>query len=173
MSDLLAQSLIRSIPDFPKPGILFRDITPVLQNPNAFKQIIDLFAQYASEKSPDAIIGIESRGFVFGAPVALALGKPFVLIRKAGKLPSVTMQEEYALEYGSASIEIHKDALEKGSKVVIIDDLLATGGTAKAAASLLGKLDAIVAGYSFLIELSDLNGRRLLDGFDIQTLIKY
>jgi adenine phosphoribosyltransferase len=173
MPELLAKSLIRSIPDFPKPGILFRDITPVLENPAAFKQIIDQFALFASERNIDAVVGVESRGFVFGAPLALALGKPFVLIRKVGKLPFHTVKEEYELEYGSATIEVHEDALTAGSRAVIVDDLLATGGTAKAAGALLKKIGAEVAGYSFLIELTALGGREKLNEFDIQALLPY
>lgn len=153
MSDLLAASLIRTIPDFPKPGILFRDITPVLGNAAAFQEVVDCFVEGAQGRSPDVIVGIESRGFLFGVPVALALGLGFVPIRKVGKLPHQTVQEEYALEYGTAVVEVHRDAIRPGQRVLIVDDLLATGGTALASARLVEQLGGAVIGFSFLIEL--------------------
>jgi adenine phosphoribosyltransferase len=173
VTDLLAVKLIREIPDFPKPGILFRDITPVLSNPAAFQEVIDRFVEWAGVRSPDVIVGIESRGFVFGAPVALALGVGFVPVRKVGKLPFRTIREEYALEYGTNVVEIHNDAIRPGQRALIVDDLLATGGTAAASARLIEQLGGRVAGFSFLIELAGLDGRSVLEGHDLQTLISY
>ena len=170
---LLAEKLIRDIPDFPKPGILFKDITPVLQNYDAFNQVIDRFVAFASDLKPDMIVGIESRGFVFGAPVALAMGVGFVPVRKVGKLPYETIREEYALEYGTNVVEVHNDAVAPGQRVLIVDDLLATGGTARASARLMEKLGGRVVGFSFLIELSFLQGRQALAGYNINTLITY
>jgi len=173
MTHLLAASLIRDIPDFPKSGILFKDITPVLGNATAFQEVIDCFVEQAQGLSPDVIVGVESRGFLFGAPVALALGVGFVPVRKVGKLPAPTIQEEYALEYGTAVVEVHRDAIHPGQRVLIVDDLLATGGTAAAAASLVEKLGGKVAGFSFLIELGFLSGRRALSGYAVQSLLTY
>ena len=173
MSDLLAAKLIRDIPDFPKPGILFKDITPVLGDYVAFRQVVDHFIGWAAPKKPDVIVGVESRGFVFGAPVALAMGVGFVPIRKIGKLPHLTIQEEYALEYGSAVVEVHRDAIKPGQSVLIVDDLLATGGTASASARLVEGLGGTVAGFSFLIELTFLDGREKLSKYDVQALIHY
>ena len=170
---LLAESLIRDIPDFPKPGIVFKDITPILQSPEAFQEIIDRFVAMAGNVKPDVVVGIESRGFVFGAPVALALGASFVPIRKKGKLPHITLYEEYALEYGSATVEIHSDAISAGQRVLIVDDLLATGGTARAAAHLVERLGGEIASCVFVIELGFLNGRDILAGYDVQALINY
>ena len=173
MNKLLAQDLIRDVPDFPQPGILFKDITPVLQDPAAFQEVIDKFVEFASDRQPDVILGIESRGFLFGAPIALALGRPFVPIRKIGKLPFTTLREEYVLEYGTNAIEIHSDAVLPGQRALIVDDLLATGGTAAAAARLIEKLGGRVCGFEFLIELGFLDGRKILDGYDIDALIAY
>ncbi|MGI4790336.1 MAG: adenine phosphoribosyltransferase [Janthinobacterium lividum] len=173
MSKLLAASLVRDIPDFPKSGILFKDITPVLSNPAAFQEVIDCLVEQAENWVPDVIVGIESRGFIFGVPVALALSLPFVPIRKAGKLPAAREQEEYVLEYGTAVIEIHKDSLRPGQRVLIVDDLLATGGTASAAIRLVEKLGGKVAGLSFLIELGFLSGRDALSGYEVQSLLTY
>ena len=173
MTELLASQFIRDIPDFPKSGILFKDITPVLGNAAAFAEVIDHFVVEAQTSSPDVVVGIESRGFLFGAPVALALGVGFVPIRKVGKLPHDTLQEEYALEYGTAAVEIHRDAIQPGQRVLIVDDLLATGGTALAAAKLVEKLGGIVVGFSFLIELGFLPGRQALSGYSIQALVTY
>ena len=173
MAQLLAQKLIRDIPDFPQPGVLFKDITPVLGNGPAFQEVVDRFVEWAEPRSPDVIIGIESRGFVFGAPVALAMGLGFVPVRKVGKLPHTTIHEEYALEYGASAVEMHQDALNPGQRVLIIDDLLATGGTAAAAARLVQALGATVVGFSFLIELAFPRGRDKLSGHDIQALITY
>ena len=173
MSKILAASLVRDIPDFPKSGILFKDITPVLGNPEAFREVIAKLTEHGASLAPDIIAGVESRGFLLGAPVALALGIGFVPIRKAGKLPSETEREEYALEYGTAIIEIHKDALLAGQRVLIIDDLLATGGTAAASARLIEKLGGKVIGLSFLIELGFLPGREALTGYSVHSLLTY
>lgn len=173
MSKLLAEDLIRNVPDFPKPGILFKDITPVLANHQALQEVIDLFAEYANERKPDVIVGIESRGFVLGTPLALALGIGFAPIRKAGKLPYDKISEEHALEYGTNTVEIHTDAIQPGQRVLIVDDLLATGGTALAAARLIERLGGVVCGFSFMVELGFLDGRKPLAGYDIQALVKF
>lgn len=164
---------IRDIPDFPKEGILFRDITTLLKDRAALNSTIDLMYEYYREQSIDQIIGIESRGFIFGAPLAYRLGTGFVPVRKPGKLPHVTEKVSYQLEYGTDSLEIHKDSLAEGQKVLIVDDLLATGGTAAAVAQLVEKLGARVAGLGFIIELSFLNGRDKLKGYDIHALVQY
>ena len=173
MSKLLAEDLIRDVPDFPKPGILFKDITPVLANHKALQEVIDLFAAYSRERKPDVVVGIESRGFVLGTPLALALGIGFAPIRKAGKLPYDKISEEYALEYGTNTVEIHTDAIQPGQRVLIVDDLLATGGTALAAARLIERLGGTVCGFSFMVELGFLDGRKPLAGYDIQALVKF
>ena len=170
---LRAAALIREIPDFPKSGILFRDIAPLLADPNALEEVIAQMAAQAQEWGVDAVAGVESRGFLFGVPVALSLGIPFVPIRKAGKLPGETVQEEYALEYGTAILEVQRDAALPGRRVVIVDDLLATGGTIRAAASLVTALGGTVAGASFLIELAALGGRAVLGEMPIQALLTY
>ena len=151
-------TLIRNVPDFPKPGILFKDITPLLQSPAARKQVIHLIRQRFESENIEAVAGIEARGFLFGVPLADALGVPFIPVRKQGKLPFNRVAESYALEYGHATIEIHSDAVKSGQRVLIHDDLLATGGTCLAAAALLVKLGAVPAGFSFLINLSFLDG---------------
>ncbi len=171
--NLLAAKLIRDVPDFPKAGILFKDITPVLQDYEAFQEVIDRFVEYASERRPDVIVGVESRGFVFGAPVALALGVGFIPVRKVGKLPAETVKFDYALEYGTNSLELHKDAIQKGQRVLIVDDLLATGGTAKATAHLAEMLGAQIAGLGFVVELDFLNGRDKLKGYEVMSLLHY
>lgn len=167
------KSLIRTVPDFPKKGIRFYDITPVLQNPAAMQQIIKQLAKPYQSKKIDFVAGIESRGFIFGTLLAQKLGAGFVPIRKQGKLPHETLKQEYKLEYGEAAIEIHKDAFGKNHNIVIADDLLATGGTAKAAAFLAEQLHANVIGISFVIELSFLNGRKNLEGYNVQSLAKF
>ena len=164
---------MQGVPDFPKSGILFKDITPVLGNPAAFQETIDCFAEVAQSFAPDIVVGIESRGFLFGVPVALALGVGFVPVRKAGKLPSPAEREEYALEYGTAIIEMHRDALRPGQRVLIVDDLLATGGTAAATARLVEKLGGKVAGFCFLAELQFLAGRAVLNGYEVRSLLTY
>ncbi len=173
MTELLAAALIRDIPDFPKSGILFKDITPVLADAQAFQEVIDCLVETANGLSPDVVVGIEARGFLFGAPLALALGVGFVPIRKVGKLPHKTLTEEYALEYGTAAVEVHQDALAPGARVLIVDDLLATGGTAQAATRLVEKLNGKVVGISFFIELSDLAGREALSGYEVFSLLTY
>ncbi len=173
VNSLRAAVLIREIPDFPKSGILFRDIAPLLADPNALGEVVERMAVQAREWGADAVAGVESRGFLFGVPVALSLGIPFVPIRKAGKLPGETVQEEYALEYGTAILEVQRDAALSGRRVVIVDDLLATGGTIRAAASLVTALGGTVAGSSFLIELAALGGRAVLGQMPIQALLTY
>lgn len=167
------ESLIRTIPDFPIPGILFRDITPLLKNPAGFKALVDLFADnYRSEKI-DYVVGIEARGYMIGAPLAYLLGAGFVPVRKPGKLPGTKFTEEYALEYGANSLEIHDDAVGHGQRVLIVDDLLATGGTIAATMRLLSKLGAEVVGVAVLIELAALKGRNALDGANLTSFITY
>lgn len=174
MSDLLATTLIRDVPDFPKPGIMFKDIHPVIQHPVAFAEVIEKMTENARLAKPDVIVGIESRGFIFGVPIAINLGLPFAMTRKMGKLPYDRLSEEYALEYGTNTIEIHVDAVSPGQKAYIVDDLLATGGTAAAAARLVHRLNGIVAGYGFMVELSFLEGRKnLLGSAAIDVLIEY
>jgi adenine phosphoribosyltransferase len=171
--ELLARRLIRDIPDFPKAGIVFKDITPVLQHPDAFREVMDRMLAYAREQKPDVIVGIESRGFIFGAPIALDLEVSYVPVRKLGKLPGETVREEYALEYGTNTVEMHKDAIRPGDRALIVDDLLATGGTSAAAARLIENLGGSVAGLVFLVELTFLDGRDALDGYSICSLLEY
>jgi adenine phosphoribosyltransferase len=168
---LRAELLIRDIPDFPKPGILFKDITPVLADARAMREVIDRFIEFSRDRKPDIIVGIESRGFVFGMPVALELGLPFIPVRKKGKLPYRTIHEEYALEYGTNTVEIHEDAIRPGNRVLIVDDLLATGGTAAAARRLVERLGGSVEGYCFLMELGFLNGRSAIRNAETLALI--
>ena len=165
------EALIRNVPDFPKPGIVFKDITPVLQNPGAFAGVIDALVQEVAPLEPDAVVGIESRGFIFGAPLAIRLGRPFIPVRKVGKLPSVTLREDYDLEYGTNSVEVHADAVRRGQRVIVVDDLLATGGTAAAAARLIDRLGAMVVGFAFVIELDFLNGRKGLGSVPVLSLV--
>jgi adenine phosphoribosyltransferase len=157
------EASIREIPDYPIPGVLFRDITTLLKDANAFRMTIQKLADHYRDKNLDKIIGIESRGFIFGASLAQELGIGFVPIRKKGKLPFTTISQEYALEYGNDAIEIHIDAIKPGEKVIIIDDLIATGGTAFAACELLKKLDANLLGCGFVIDLPHLGGRQRLE----------
>jgi len=164
---------IRDIPDFPQPGVLYRDITPLLANPIAFKSVLDaLAAQYQGAKV-EAVVAVESRGFIFGAPLAYLLGVPFVTARKFGKLPYTTINVAYQLEYGEAIIEMHTDALTPDQRVLIVDDLLATGGTTAATVELVEKLGGNVIGIAFVIELTFLNGRQRLGDHDIFALIQY
>jgi len=165
--------IIRDIPNFPEPGILFRDITPILQDGEALVSSVDQMAEKMERTSYDIIAGPESRGFIFGVPLAYKLKKGFIPIRKKGKLPSETISKEYALEYGTATIEMHKDAIKKGQRVFIVDDLLATGGTAKAMVEMIEEAGGIVAGFVFLIELEALKGRDVLKGYTIESIIKY
>jgi adenine phosphoribosyltransferase len=171
MTDLRATNLLRDIPDFPKAGIVFKDITPVLQDPAAFREVVERMTAECREWNPTVIAGVESRGFIFGAPIALAMDLPFVLVRKLGKLPADTLAEEYSLEYGTNTVEMHRDAVSAGDRVAIVDDLLATGGTAGAAARLVEALGGEVAGYSFLVELSFLSGRAILGEAPVSALI--
>jgi len=165
--------LIRDVPDFPQPGILFRDITPLLHDPAAFRHVIDHFAVHYRDAGLDAIVAIESRGFIFGAPLAANLGLPFVPVRKPGKLPAAHMSVEYSLEYGTSQLDIHEDALHRDADVLIIDDLLATGGTAMATAKLVELLGARVHSVAFLIELTFLNGRESLRDYEVLSLVTY
>ena len=169
------KALIRDIPDFPKSGILFRDITTLLSNGQGLRYTIDTLTQKCQEAAllPDYIVGMESRGFIFAPPLAYQLNAGFVPVRKPGKLPAAVHSIEYELEYGTDSLEIHQDAIQAGTKVLIVDDLIATGGTAKATAELLQKLGAEVLGFAFIIELTDLGGREKLPNLPIITLIEY
>jgi adenine phosphoribosyltransferase len=173
MGKLLAESLIRDIPDFPKPGILFKDITPVVQDPAAFKEVVQALADWARARRPEVVVGIEARGFLFGAPLALELGVSFAPLRKLGKLPYQCVSEEYALEYGTSTVEMHTDSILPGQRVLIIDDLLATGGTAAAAARLVERLKGDVVGIGFVVELGFLDGRKVLGPYDVCALIRY
>tara|TARA_Y100000590_G_scaffold467307_1_gene645762 strand:+ start:4041 stop:4562 length:522 start_codon:yes stop_codon:yes gene_type:complete len=164
---------IRNIPDFPKPGIQFKDITTLLQDKDAFGETIDSFYHAFKDKEINIIVGIESRGFIFAAPLALKLGCKFALVRKPGKLPSDTITEKYELEYGTDAIEIHKDAINDGDRVLIVDDLLATGGTAKAAGSLVKRLGGKIVSYAFVIELVELNGTDLIGTNTVYSIVKY
>ncbi len=164
---------VREIADFPTPGVVFRDITPLLGSHDAFRLVIDALADPFSGRPIDRVIGIEARGFIVGAPVAYRIGAGFVPIRKAGKLPWAVVREEYQLEYGSDRLEIHRDAIHPGEQVVIIDDVLATGGTASAAVRLVEALGATVVGLGFVIELTDLGGRALLAGHETSSLVSY
>lgn len=169
------RSVIRDVPDFPKPGILFKDITPVLKDPLLCSAVVDAFAERLQGQQIDAVAGIESRGFLFGLMLANRLNIPFVPIRKKGKLPAETISQSYDLEYGSATIEIHRDAFVPGTRVLIHDDLLATGGTVEAAARLIEQLDGVVAGFSFIISLDFLKGEEKLTEFsgNTITLVRY
>lgn len=164
---------IRDVPDFPKPGILFKDITPVLGDPDLFKASLELLAETAGGEKIDKVVGIDARGFIFAAGVAQILGAGFVPIRKKGKLPWTTHQMAYSLEYGEGIIEIHADAVKPGEKILLVDDLLATGGTAAAAIKLLKALDSNIIGVSFLIELAALNGREALGHPSVHSLLSY
>ncbi|MCK6511779.1 adenine phosphoribosyltransferase [Myxococcota bacterium] len=164
---------IRDIPDFPKPGILFKDITPLLANPDAFGHVIELLTAHYKNMQISKVIGVESRGFIFGAPLAYSLGVGFVPVRKPGKLPHKTLKESYELEYGFDTIEIHAEDIQPNERVLVIDDLLATGGTAAAVGRLLEKLQAHVVSFAFLIELSFLNGRQKLAGHEIFSIVQY
>jgi adenine phosphoribosyltransferase len=169
------KAAIRDVPDFPKEGILFKDVTTLLLHPELSNQVLDALAESYAGVALDAVAGIESRGFLFGNALALRLGKPFVMIRKAGKLPADTISHSYELEYGSATIEMHRDAVSPGQRVLIHDDLLATGGSAEAAARLISAAGADVAGFSFLVELGFLSGRSRLQALhpEIRSLAVY
>lgn len=167
------ESKIRNIQDFPKPGIGFKDITTLLKDGEAFKEAVDRIVENLKDKDIDYVVGPEARGFLLGAPVAYALGVGFVPIRKPGKLPAEVVSFEYDLEYGTDKIEMHKDSIEEGKKVAIIDDLLATGGTVEAATKLIESLGGEIASIQFLIELEFLNGKDKLKGYDVESIIKY
>ncbi len=167
------KNVMRTIPDFPKPGIIFRDITPILKDKASLNFSIDTISKIIEPLDCDYIVGPESRGFIFGVPVAYKLYKGFLPIRKAGKLPYKTISKEYSLEYGTATIEMHEDAIEPGSKIVLVDDLLATGGTAKAAVDLIEMCGGVVKGMIFLIELEELCGRDCLKDYYVESILKY
>lgn len=170
--ELLRQK-IRDVADFPKPGILFRDITPLLQDSDALRVACELLADPYRGQGIDVIVGVESRGFIFGPPVALALGAGFAIARKQGKLPWETVAESYELEYGVEHVEMHRDAIAPGQKVLLIDDVIATGGTAAATADLVRRMGGEVVGSCFLIELTFLEGRKRLDGVDVHSVLTY
>ncbi|MBQ5951017.1 MAG: adenine phosphoribosyltransferase [Lachnospiraceae bacterium] len=163
---------VRTIPDFPEPGIMFRDVTSVLQDADGLRAAVDAM-EALIDVDFDVVVGAEARGFIFGAPIAYHLHKPFVLVRKKGKLPCETIEETYDLEYGTATIQMHKDAIKPGQRVVIVDDLIATGGTVKAAAKLVERLGGEVVKFIFLMELAGLNGRKALEGYDVAAAITY
>ena len=167
------EEYVVTIPDFPEPGIMFRDITSVIQDPDGLKMAIDGLVELLKGEDFDLVVGPESRGFIFGVPVAYLTGKGFIPVRKKGKLPRETVSQKYDLEYGQAEIEIHKDAIRPGQKVVVVDDLIATGGSAEAAARLVEKLGGQVAKMVFVMELAGLEGRKKLEGYDVASLIVY
>ncbi|MED5073887.1 adenine phosphoribosyltransferase [Anoxybacillus geothermalis] len=164
---------ITIVPDFPKPGILFKDITTLMDNGKAYKYATDQIVQYAREKQIDIVVGPEARGFIIGCPVAYALGVGFAPVRKEGKLPREVVRVEYGLEYGTDVLTMHKDAIKPGQRVLITDDLLATGGTMRATIDLVEQLGGVVAGLAFLIELTELGGRKKLEGYDILVLMQF
>lgn len=164
---------IRVIEDFPKEGISFKDITTLLKDKEAFIYTVDTIVEFCRDKNVDLVVGPEARGFALGAPVAYGLGVGFIPVRKPGKLPSETVSFEYDLEYGKDLLEIHRDAIQPGQRVILADDLLATGGTSLATVRLIEKLGGIVVGIMFVIELTYLEGRKLLDGYDVESLVKY
>jgi adenine phosphoribosyltransferase len=164
---------IRDVPDFPQPGIVFKDIMPLLADEQAFSQLIDELAAWAEEREPEVVLGAEARGFITGGALAYKLGSGFVAARKPGKLPWKTVSATYALEYGADSLELHADAIKEGSRVLIHDDVLATGGTARAKIELVEQLGGVVVGVLFIISLEFLNGREKLAGYDVHSLIQY
>lgn len=172
MSERL-KALIRDIPDFPKPGIVFKDITTLLADGPAFAHAIDLLAERYQNRGIDRVVAMEARGFILGAPLAVRLGAGFVPVRKKGKLPHATIEETYALEYGKDTLQMHRDALIKGHRVLVVDDVLATGGTAAAVARLVGQLEAEIVEAAFLMELNFLHGREKLNGIPTYALIEY
>jgi adenine phosphoribosyltransferase len=167
------RSLIRDVPDFPQEGVVFRDITPLLADEIAFSTVIDLIVVHFGRGNVDKVVGIEARGFILASPVAYHFGAGFVPVRKKDKLPWATESAEYALEYGTATLEIHKDAVALGERVLIVDDVLATGGTAKATADLVERIGGKVVGIACLVELGFLKGRERIEGYDLFTLIRY
>jgi adenine phosphoribosyltransferase len=173
MSVETLRAKIREIPDFPKPGILFYDITTLLKDPDAYREAISLMLEPYRGQKIDVVVGMESRGFIFSAPMAYELGAGLVPVRKLGKLPAETLSIEYALEYGSNTLEIHRDAIEPGQKALVVDDLLATGGTVKGTIELIERLKGDIVGLAFLVELEFLNGRDRLDGRPVTSVIRY
>jgi len=167
------QTLIRDVPDFPSPGIVFKDITPLLADPAGFNVVIDHLAERARAHGPEAIFGIESRGFIFGAALASRMGLPLQLVRKRGKLPRETVSMAYELEYGVDHLEVHRDALATGTRCLVVDDVIATGGTAEATGKLIEGQGATVAAFAFVIELSFLDGRERLRSYNVESLITY
>lgn len=164
---------IKDIPDFPTEGILFRDVTPLMQDKDAYKEAVRLLSEFAKDKNVDVVAGPEARGFLFGCPVAIQLDTGFVPVRKPGKLPRQTVSVKYDLEYGSNEIHMHEDSILPGQRVLIVDDLLATGGTVEATVKLIEKMGGIVVGCAFLVELEALKGRELLKGYDVYSVLKY
>jgi adenine phosphoribosyltransferase len=169
----LLRSRVRDVPDFPKPGILFRDLTPLMGDGVALREAVDLLAEAAARHRPELVVAIESRGFIFGAPVAASLGVGFVPVRKPGKLPHKTRRRSYDLEYGTDALEMHADAVVHGARVIIVDDLLATGGTAAATVELVREIGGFVVGAAFVVELELLRGRNRLDGIAVDSLLQY
>ncbi len=167
------KAFIRDIPDFPEPGILFRDITPLLRSPQAFSHVIERLSDRVRREEFDTIVAIESRGFLFGAPLAYQLGKPIVPVRKPGKLPAATHSTEYTLEYGQNTMEMHQDGVHAGERVLVVDDLLATGGTLAAAANLVEMSEGVVRAMVVVVELSGLSGRNSLGAYDVVSLVEY
>jgi adenine phosphoribosyltransferase len=173
MAGIDLRSLIRDVPDFPRPGIVFKDVMPLLADPAALQQAVDALADWAEPRRPDVVVGAEARGFILGAALAYKLGCGFVCARKPGKLPYLTVGAKYALEYGFDALEMHVDALRPGARVLIHDDLLATGGTARAKIDLVEQLGAEVVGLAFVVELTFLSGRDRLYGYDVHSLVSY
>lgn len=164
---------VRDVPDFPKAGIVFKDLMPLIADPAYFTETINRLAEWARPREPDLILGAEARGFIFGGALAYTLGAGFIAARKPGKLPRETVEATFALEYGTDSLQVHRDAVQPGARVIVLDDVLATGGTAKAKVELVEQLGGVVAGVLFVIELTFLNGRDRLAGYDVHSLIQY
>jgi adenine phosphoribosyltransferase len=173
VSELDLKAKIRDVPDFPTAGILFKDVTPLIADPVAFRETIDRLAAWAGPRMPQVILGAEARGFIFGGALAYALGSGFVPARKPGKLPWRTIEAVYALEYGTDALQMHADAIEPGARVIVLDDVLATGGTARAKVELVEQLGGVVVGALFVIELAFLDGRKRLAGYDVHALVEY
>jgi adenine phosphoribosyltransferase len=173
VSELDLKAKIRDVPDFPTAGILFKDVTPLIADPVAFRETIDRLAAWAGPRMPQVILGAEARGFIFGGALAYALGCGFVPARKPGKLPWRTIEAVYALEYGTDALQMHADAIEPGARVIVLDDVLATGGTARAKVELVEQLGGVVVGALFVIELAFLDGRERLAGYDVHALVEY
>lgn len=173
MNELDLKAKIRDVPDFPTPGIVFKDVMPLLADPAAYRQTIDRLAAWAGPRAPDVILGAEARGFIFGGALAYALGCGFVAARKPGKLPWATVEAQYDLEYGTDALEVHADALSSGSRVIVLDDVLATGGTARAKIELVEQLGGTVVGALFVIELAFLGGRERIGDYEVHALMEY